>query len=149
MWIPEVEPSLVIQASLEKILASNKSTVYGWNLVNGYRSTVQSSIDGTWRIVNTQNKVIGIYIIFSKASRQENFKNSLMIFDNMNLQSIHVDVNNKQFPTKPYETNFSPDNLNYMRLYTSFLDAGFKNIDEGTCEVIKILLHYTLLFILI
>jgi hypothetical protein len=137
LWIPEVEPSLVIQAALEKTLASNKSTVYGWNLVNGYRSTVQSSIDGTWRIVNTQNKVIGIYIIFSKASRQENFKNSLMIFDNMNLQSIHVDVNNKQFPTKPYETNFSPDNLNYMRLYTSFLDAGFKNIDEGTCVSYK------------
>ncbi|KAB0790615.1 hypothetical protein PPYR_14973 [Photinus pyralis] len=132
IWIPEVEPSLQIRENLTDLLASNTTTQYGFNYVNGYRSTLQTAIDGTWRITNTQNKVSGIYVVFSKVGRESNYKNSLMIFDNMNMERIYININNKQFPTKPFETNFNPKNLDYMRLYVEFLNAGLKNdMDEG------------------
>lgn len=137
LWIPEVEPSLKIQEHLDKVLASSTSVKYGWNLVNGYRSAVQISSDGSWRVVTLSNKITGLYVVFSRVSRQEKLKKSCMIFDHMNLQSIHTRVNNKQYPQNQFETNFNPDTPNYMRLYTSFLEAGFKHPDEGTCVSYK------------
>src|SRR5277367_779037 len=117
-WVPELEPSLETKLKVEKLFLSNHLGLsYGWNYVNGYRSTLQITIDGSWRVTNMIDKVSGIYVVFSGIKRDQNYKNSSMVFDNMNLQSIHASVNNKQYPTKPYECNFTANNINYMRLY--------------------------------
>src|SRR5215475_4274520 len=138
IWIPEVEPSLQVQAELEKLLSFNQTISYGFNYANCYRSNLQSTIDGTWRVTASHNKVTGVYVVFSKVGRKENIKESMMIFDHMNLERIYINVNNMQYPTRPYECNFTAANLDYMRLYTAFLGAGLKNdIDEGTCVSYK------------
>src|SRR5258706_7590583 len=55
VWIPEVEPSLSILATLEANLGQQNQTFYGWNAINCYRSGQENSTSGTWRVVNSQN----------------------------------------------------------------------------------------------
>ncbi len=60
-----------------------------------------------------------------------------MIFDHMNLSKIQVKVGNKKVPDEAYSCDFSPTSLNYSRVYSSFLSAGYKNIDVDTGTVIS------------
>ncbi len=60
-----------------------------------------------------------------------------MIFDHMNLSKIQVKVGNKKVPDEAYVCDFSPLSLDYSRIYTSFLSAGYKNIDVNTGTVIS------------
>ena len=137
VWIPEVEPSLSVMATLESHMSGANSTFYGWNAVNCYRSDLENSTSGTWRVVNSQYKVNGIYVAFSKSSRENSLLKSNTIFDNNQLESIHCRVNGKQYPLEEYRSSFTPNTLDYARLYASFLSAGFKTDDQGTCVSYK------------
>jgi hypothetical protein len=46
-------------------------------------------------------------------------------------------VGNKKVPDEAYSCDFSPIKLGYSRIYTSFLSAGYKNIDVDTGTVIS------------
>lgn len=55
----------------------------------------------------------------------------------MNLSKIQVKVGNKKVPDEPYAGDINPISLDYSRVYTSFLNAGYKNIDVDTDTVIS------------
>jgi len=137
IFIPEVEPSLNVMATLESAMGSAHNTFYGWNAVNCYRSDIENSVTGTWRVVNSQHRVNGIYVVFTKTSRENSFLKSNMIFDNNALENIHCRVNGKQYPIEEYRCSFSPETLDYARIYAAFTSAGFKMEDQGTCVSYK------------
>jgi hypothetical protein len=64
-----------------------------------YRSNLWSSGSGNWRVVNNQNKISGVFIVFSRAERNDNFTKTMMIFDNMTLERINIKINGTQHPT--------------------------------------------------
>jgi hypothetical protein len=55
----------------------------------------------------------------------------------MNLSKIQVKVGNKKVPEEAYACDFSPLSLDYSRIYTSFLSAGYKKIDVDIGTVIS------------
>jgi hypothetical protein len=63
-----------------------------------------------------------------------------MVFGHMYLSKIQVKVRNKKVPEEAYARDFSPLSLNYSRIYTSFLSAGYKNIDVDTGTVVTMIL---------
>src|SRR6266550_1207265 len=144
LFIPELEPSLNVMATLENQLSLSEPTYYAWNPVQCYRSDVENTTSGTWRVVHSQYKVNAIYIVFSKVARDNNFKETNMVFDHNNLESIQVRVNGKIFPAEEYRCDYTANRLDYSRLYTSFLSAGYKmQDDQGTCVSAK---DYALLY---
>jgi hypothetical protein len=138
LFIPEVEPSLDVLTTLEAQLSASQPTIYGWNPVQCFRSESENATSGTWRIVNSQHKVNAVYIAFSKVSRDNTFLRTNMIFDHNHLDSIQLRVNGKAYPFEEYRCNFAADQLDYSRVYSAFLAAGFKNQDDqGTCVSFK------------
>jgi hypothetical protein len=55
----------------------------------------------------------------------------------MNLSKIQVNVGNKKVSEEAYACDYSPLSLDYSRIYTSFLSAGYKTIDVDTGTVIS------------
>jgi hypothetical protein len=134
LWIPIVKPSLETEKILTSLLVSKSNFLCGWNALNCYRSNLRSSGSGNWRVVNNQNKISRVFIIFSKAERNDNFTKSMMIFDNMNLERINIKINGTQHPTYEYQVN----NEDLQRLYAAFLSCNYKkDLDEGTCVSYK------------
>ncbi len=66
-------------------------------------------------------------VVFQKTSRTENQRETNMVFDHMNLSRIQIKVGNKKVPDEAYACDFTPESLDYSRIYTSFLSAGYKN----------------------
>ncbi|EFA13108.1 hypothetical protein TcasGA2_TC001597 [Tribolium castaneum] len=134
LWIPIVKPSLETEKMLSSLLVSKSNFLCGWNALNCYRSNLWSSGSGNWRVVNNQNKISRVFIVFSRAERNDNFTKSLMIFDNMNLERINIKINGTQHPTYEYQVN----NRDLQRLYAAFLSCNYKkDLDEGTCVSYK------------
>src|SRR5277367_171105 len=144
VWIPEVEPSLSVLATLEANLGQQNQTFYGWNAINCYLSGQENTASGTWRVVNSQNKVNGVWVVFSKAARENSFIKSNMIFDHNDLDSIHIRVNGRQYPLEEYRCSFETKSLNCARIYSAFLaGSGFKPEEQGTSVSFK---DYALLY---
>lgn len=133
LWIPIVKPSLETELYLSKILISiNPSIIYGWNAINTYRSNIQTSSTGSWSIGTYHHKISKVFIVFSKKDREQNFVKSNMIFDNMNLKTIHIKINGEKIPKYEYSVDFSKND--YQRLYEAFQSCNYKEgLDEGTC----------------
>jgi hypothetical protein len=64
-----------------------------------------SSGSGNWRVVNNQNKISRVFIVFSRAERNDNFTKTMMSFDNMNLERRNIKINGTQHPTYEYQVN--------------------------------------------
>jgi hypothetical protein len=61
-----------------------------------------------------------------------------MIFDHMNLERLRVKLNDtKQYPENELTCNFTPEQMDYSRVYTSFLAAGLKTHDVDTGTVVS------------
>jgi hypothetical protein len=60
-----------------------------------------------------------------------------MVFDHMNLSRMHIKIGNKKVPDEAYACDFSPLSLDYLRIYSSFLSVGYKNIN------VEVVLQYT------
>jgi hypothetical protein len=134
LWIPIVKPSLETEKILSSLLVSKSNFLCGWNALNCYRSNLWSSGSGNWRVVNNQNKISRVFIVFSRAERNDNFTKTMMIFDNMNLERINIKINGTQHPTYEYQVN----NEDLQRLYAAFLSCNYKkDLDEGTCVSYK------------
>ena len=136
-FVPIITPSLTIMAKLETYLASSAINSLYWESYNVYRTDIRDDKNVQLRITSTQHKPSHIYVVFQKISRTENQSETNMVFDHMNLSKIQVKVGNKKVPEEPYACDFSPLSLDYSRIYTSFLSAGYKNIDVDTGTVIS------------
>jgi hypothetical protein len=124
LWIPTAKPSLETENILSSLLVSKSNFLCGWNALNCYRSNLWSSGSGNWRVVNNQNKISRVFIVFSRAERN----------DNMNLERINIKINGTQHPTYEYQVN----NEDLQRLYVAFLSCNCKkDLDEGTCVSYK------------
>lgn len=133
LWLPIVKPTISTELSLTEKIANESSIIYGWNAINCYRSNVWTSNSGCYNVVNNLHKISMIYVVFMDAKREDNFTETMMVFDNMNLERIHVKINGEQIPKYEYESNFSPENLDYQRLYSAFLSCNYtQDLDEGT-----------------
>jgi hypothetical protein len=64
LWIPLVKPSLETEKILSSLLVSKSNFLCGWNALNCYRSNLWSSGSGNWRVVNNQNKISRVFIVF-------------------------------------------------------------------------------------
>jgi len=128
-YLPVVKPSLSIRGDLEYLFAKGtKNTIY-WQESNVYRSIPSRLSEGTIILCSSQHKPANIYVMFQKDSRRNNRKSTEMLFDNLNVERLQIEVASKRFPEFPY--NFKGGN--YRRAYLNFLNAGFKlNCDTGT-----------------
>jgi hypothetical protein len=136
-FVPIVTPSLTTMAKLETYLATGAINSLFWESYNVYRTDIRDDKNVQLRITSTQHKPSHIFVVFQKKSRTENQAETNMVFDHMNLSKIQVKVGNKKVPEETYACDFSPLSLDYSRIYTSFLSAGYKNIDVDTGTVIS------------
>jgi hypothetical protein len=136
-FVPIVTPSLTTMAKIETYLASGSINSLYWESYNVYRTDIRDDKNVQLRITSTQHKPSHIFVVFQKTSRTENQLETNMVFDHMNLSKIQVEVGNKKVPDEAYSCDFSPLKLDYSRVYSSLLSAGYKNIDVDTGTVIS------------
>jgi hypothetical protein len=140
-WIPKVVPSLVEMAKLETALASGFATELYWESAKVYKSDVKSTTDTEvdWSVTSSHHRPSHLFIVFQKQARHNSQSNTNMVFDHMNLERLRVKLNDtKQYPENEFTCNFdssrTPEQMDYSRVYTSFLAAGLKthDVDSGT-----------------
>jgi hypothetical protein len=136
-FVPIVTPSLTTMVKLETYLASGATNSLYWESYNVYRTDIRDDKNAQLRITSTQHKPSHIYVVFQKTTRTENQGGTNMIFDHMNLSKIQVKVGNKKVPDEAYSCDFYPISLDYSRVYSSFLSAGYKHIDVDTGTIIS------------
>lgn len=135
--LPKVIPSLATMSQLETALANKSTSTLMWEANTIHRSAVMTANDQQvdWQVTTSTHKPTHIYLMFQKASREGNMKGNNMLFDNMDLERLHVTLNStKQYPDTGYVCNFTDEKADYSEVYTSFLAAGLKSlaVDTGT-----------------
>jgi len=139
-WIPKVVPSLVEMAKLETALASGFATELYWESAKVYKSDVKSITDTEvdWSVTSFHHRPSHIFIIFQNQARHNSQSETNMIFDHMDLERLRVKLNDtKQYPDNELTCNFTPEQRDYSRVYTSFLAAGLKTHDVDTGTVVS------------
>lgn len=136
-WIPKVVPSLVEMAKLETALASGFATELYWESAKVYKSDVKTTTytEVDWIVTTSHHRPSHIFIIFQKQARNNSQGQTNMVFDHINLERLRVKLNDtKEYPENELTCNFTPEQMDYSRVYTTFLAAALKthDVDSGT-----------------
>lgn len=148
-WVPQVEPSLEVQAQLAKELDSGNGLYKKYfehmsvQISAFYANASGSTFD--WLVETTSHRPTKIVVGF-----QDDAKFNLRqdteplcanggIFSNLSngttkgVSTVEVRINNKIVPRERYDLSFAKATPNYMRAYIDFLKASGKyNTDEGS-----------------
>jgi len=132
-WIPILRPDLTTLARIENELLSKSSKLY-WQSMNMYRSEAKRDASPAWRITTSNFKPVRLYVVFQHTDKVDTYTGNNAVFDHMNLERIHVRINNHQFPLEEYTCDFTDKINDYNRVYHSFLEAGLKysDVDSGS-----------------
>ena len=132
-WIPILRPNLSTLARIESELINSSSKLY-WQSIEMHRSEAKRDTNTAWRIPSSNLKPTRLYITFQLAEKVNTYTGNNATFDTMNLERIHVRINNHQFPLEEYTCNFTDKINDYNRVYHSFLEAGLKysDVDSGS-----------------
>ena len=79
------------------------------------------------------SKPVRAYVAFQSSDRlahTDQTTNSL-IFDNVNLEHIHMRLNGKQVPDLQYEPDFTPLTDDYVREFTSLIQMNDKQVFDS------------------
>lgn len=121
-WIiPQVEPSLGTMAKLENQLAAGSKFHLNWDAISVYKHTINSNLtDQRIALSSTIHKPKHVFVALQTATRQTDQTQDSMIFDQLNLQKMSVQINEQNFPDKPLEFNYN--NYDVAEVHQRFLD---------------------------
>jgi hypothetical protein len=131
-WMPIVRPSLPILSQLESKLQAGSIVPWNFRSIQGYKSDAMQSTSRTWRITTQAVKPTRVFIALQLAEKSGSLDHNNLTFDNVNLKSIHLRVNGKQFPQEGIETDYTDKNQDWARAYATFIQSSGKGFDPDT-----------------
>ena len=135
LWMPKVKPSLRVESEIDSMLVKGHIKELYFEQMRWYRTKQQSTETSmTWRNPTQPGTELPrhVFIAFQSSERDSNQEINNMIFNNANLRRNSCRINSVQYPKREFECNFSQENKNYSRSYTSFLKAVNKYQDSDT-----------------
>ena len=127
IWMmPYVKCDPNTQLKLETILSNNSVTPIHWTANNVYKENRASlTRDIRFELGSSIHKPQEIFVLFQNTDVQYSQNKNSMIFNNMNLKSIQVEINGILFPQQPTQTDF---NKSYVEQYERFKEACIDQI---------------------
>ena len=141
-WIPAVKPNESVALSLNQSLNEGQKNIMTWKGLELIRSPLflQANLNPEFRATTTSGRPSRIFVAFQRVERTTTnadtagpVSNNTAIFDNYNVQAIHVRVNNKQYPREELLTDYTRVTAgDYSRAYMMFQAAGDNNHDPDS-----------------
>jgi len=132
-FVPIVRPSLSQQLILEKTLASGAGIPLNFNSVETVRSGsyTAGTSNESWRVTATAARVARVFVAFQLGNKVGDQTTNSMVFDNIDLERLHVRVNSIQFPRDELQMTYtsgstSPD---WARAYVNLMSYQQKMYD--------------------
>ena len=129
------QANLKIESQVDSMLVKGHIKNLYFEQMRVYRTMFQpTETSMTWRITTQPGTELPrhVFVVFQSSERDNNPQINNLIFDNANLRRISCRINSVQYSEREFECNFTPQNRNYSRLYTSFLNAVNKYDDTNT-----------------
>lgn len=126
-WVPNVKPIPSLNAKLIEFLNSGEQRRLMWDSIQHYRSEPFTNQEQSWLIKTTSHRPVKCIVFFQLNKRFNSQTENNMIFDNMDVSRISLDLNGATtFPHKEYVLNFGitdPTKEDYIRAYAAYLTA--------------------------
>lgn len=106
-------------AKLETQLAKDSSHNLSWPALNVYRNQPPKNLEVRLSLSSTIHKPERVFVALQNLNRNTSQNHSSMIFDNMNVESVNVEINSVQFPDKEIKNNFTSREI--TEIYDRFL----------------------------
>jgi hypothetical protein len=138
VWMmPYAEPSLSTMAKLETQLAKDSSHNLSWSALNVYRNQPPKNLEVRLSLSSTIHKPERVFVALQNLNRNTSQNHSSMRLDNMNAESVNVEINNIQFPDKEIKNNFT------SREITEIYDRFYSAVDTSLKLILRLLeLHF-------
>jgi len=123
VWkIPQITPSLTVQAKLETLLAKQSTFTIKWKGTSVFKIQPAKTLEIRVPLSCTIHRPTNVFVAFQKNVRSLMQRHSSMEFDHMKLVSTNVEVNGVKFPPEgDIQTNF--ETLHVQEAYQQFLDS--------------------------
>ena len=124
VWkIPEVEPSLPMQARLEQMLSRSSQYTVTWPAKNVYKLMPPKTGEIRVPLASTIHKPTSVFVAFQNLNRSTSQEHRFMMFDQMSVEKINCEVNSVKFPDKDVEVDFRATSKKVLEAYDRFLDS--------------------------
>ena len=124
VWkIPQVEPSLPMQARLEQMLSRSSQYTVTWPAMNVYKLMPPKTGEIRVPLASTIHKPTSVFVAFQNLNRSTSQEHKFMMFDQMTVEKINCEVNSVKFPEKDIELDFRATNKKVLEAYDRFLDS--------------------------
>lgn len=124
LFVPVLTPSLAKGVELDTAFASGKKIPIQWNRQECIVSTAfnANSAINNYRLTTISEKPQRVFIGFQLSTRLNSDQTQLsQIFDNLDLESLSLRVNNTQFPHEQYQPDWTTHD--YTREYLDFTES--------------------------
>lgn len=137
LWMPRVTPSLQIQTDLESKLVGGYMRDLYFEQSRIHKNTFGTSEKtATWRVATQSNEELPthIFVCLQSATRDDAQTENNQVFDNGQVTSMSVYINNTRWSERDLETDFSTSSKNYGRAYMLFQEAvqKYSDTDSGS-----------------
>ena len=124
VWkIPQVEPSLQMQAKLEQLLSKNSEFTVSWPAMNIYKLMPPKTTEIRVPLASTIHKPSNVFVAFQNLNRSTSQEHRTMTFEQMHLEKLSCEVNSVKFPDKDLEIDFRATNKNILEAYNRFIES--------------------------
>ena len=91
--MPYAEPYLSIMAKLETQLVKDSSHNISWSALNLYRNQSSKNVEVRLSLLSTIHKPERVFVALQNLKRNTSQNHSTMIFDDMSVESVNVEIN--------------------------------------------------------
>ena len=141
MWLARVKPSLAIQATVEQALVSNKKVNYTYSHCEMYLKENFSNVGGSqrYRVTTELAQPTHAIVFFQLSSRSTTLGLNPLQFDRVNIDSIHMRLNGKQYPEEEYSALMTLGGSHTGRVVHDIFRLGSKHgaVDGGSLIDVK------------
>jgi hypothetical protein len=129
-WMPIVTPSITVDNKIMAKLNSGNKIPINFLSKDTFRSDSTTNKSRTWRVTTQSQKPTRIFVALQRSAKLNTLTQNNMIFDNMDLESIYINVNSQQYPVRAYELNYSDvGSEDYSRAYMDLM--AYKGFDTS------------------
>ena len=145
--LPRITPSDVAKYDLLKVIEAKKILNVGFRMYQSITTSVPVSNQFTWRLglraIPEQPRYVFLAFQTDRLEKQE--KNNAT-YDNCNLISAHILLNNDRYPLNDFEIDFAKNHYDHLyREFSSFIEK-FYGIDDSVVSTSVNPLTYKSLF---
>lgn len=125
MWLPVVQPNLLINAQLNKQIADQASTLlsfYDYEYFENERAVnAGTTAEQIWKVTSKTERIVRAFMFMQRSDARTSQAVNKGVFGGFDIESAQCSVNGVIYPRTKYQIDKTG---NYTRFYNEFLRAG-------------------------